>query len=164
MLDAIAASAPTAKPRRGPSATPAAATITVTGCTPGMGANNTRPAAAMPPSVATRVRSRAVPPPCSSQANPPATSANAASTVARPPSAGSSAAQTTPASPSATNATRAALDRNGHFRGLVEQPGGERRLAVGVDPARGLVEHEQIRLGDRYSSDTEALALPARQV
>ena len=120
MLDAIAASAPTAKPRRGPSATPAAATITVTGCTLGIGAKSTRPAAAMPPSVATSVRSRAVPPPCSSQANPPATSANAASTVARPPSAGSSAAQTTPAIPSATNATRATLDRNGHLRGRAE--------------------------------------------
>ena len=37
MFDAIAASAPTANPRRGPRATPAAATITVTGCTLGIG-------------------------------------------------------------------------------------------------------------------------------
>ena len=43
MLEAIAASAPTAKPRRGPSATPAAATITVTGCTLGIGREQDAP-------------------------------------------------------------------------------------------------------------------------
>ena len=100
----------------------------------------------MPPSVATSVRSRAVPPPCSSQANPPATSANAASSVARPPSAGSSAAQTTPAIPSATNATRATLDRNGHLRGRAEAD----------PPVRG-----QQRVV-RRDEDAAALARPAR--
>src|SRR6478736_5130218 len=142
MLDAIAASAPTAKPRRGPSATPAAATITVTGCTPGIGANNTRPAAAIPPSVATRVRSRAVPPPCSSQAKPPATSANAASTVARPPSAGSTAAQTTPPIPSAANARSATLDRNGHLHGRTEPDppvGRKQRIVRGDENAAALL-------------------------
>ena len=46
----------------------------------------------------------------------------------------------------------------------LEQPGGERRLAVGVDPARRLVEHEQIGLGHGDGGDPEALALPAREI
>ena len=100
-FDAIAASAPTAKPRRGPSATPAAATITVTGCTLGIGANRTRPAAARPPRVATSVRSRADIVPPSSQAKPATTTATAASSVAIPPRAGSSAAQAASASAAA---------------------------------------------------------------
>ena len=104
-FDAIAASAPTAKPRRGPSATPEAATITVTGWTLGIGAKSTRPAAARPPSVATSVRSRAETVPPSSHANPATRTATAASSVAIPPRAGSSAAQA--ASASAAAAARA---------------------------------------------------------
>ena len=46
----------------------------------------------------------------------------------------------------------------------VEQPRGERRLAIGVDPARRLVEHEQIRLRDRDGRDAEPLALAAREI
>ena len=48
--------------------------------------------------------------------------------------------------------------------GLREQPGGERGLAVGVDAARRLVEHEQIGLRDRDGGDAEALALATREV
>ena len=110
-FDAIAASAPTAKPRRGPSATPAAATITVTGCTLGIGAKRTRPAAARPPRVATSVRSRADIVPPSSQAKPATSTATAASSVASPPRAGSSAAHAASASAAAAREP-ATLDAN----------------------------------------------------
>ena len=46
----------------------------------------------------------------------------------------------------------------------LEQPRGERGLAIGVDPARRLVEHEQVRLGDGDGGDPEPLALAAREV
>ena len=87
-FDAIAARAPTAKPRRGPSATPEAATITVTGWTLGIGAKSTRPAAARPPRVATSVRSRAETVPPSSHAKPATSTATAASSVAMPAAGG----------------------------------------------------------------------------
>ena len=47
---------------------------------------------------------------------------------------------------------------------LVEQPLGKGGLALGVDPPRGLVEHEQIRLGDGDRGDAEPLPLAAREV
>ena len=47
---------------------------------------------------------------------------------------------------------------------LLEQPRGERGLAIGVDPARRLVEDEQIRLGHRDGGDAEPLALAAREI
>ena len=86
---------------RGPSATPAAATITVTGWTPGTGAKRTRPAAASPPSVATSVRSRAETVPPSSQANAGRDDRERRRAGRRaPPRAGSSAAQRRSASAS----------------------------------------------------------------
>src|SRR5262249_12426432 len=97
-FEANAASAPTANPRRGPSAAPAATTITVTGCTSGMGAKSTRPAAAMPASVATSATSRVDDGPASSQAKPAPTIAAAARSTAMRPRAGSSAAQAAAAS------------------------------------------------------------------
>src|SRR5712691_1577585 len=108
-FEASAASAPTAKPRRGPRAAPEATTITVTGCTPGMGAKSTRPAAAMPASVATSARSRVDAGPASSHAKPAPTTAPAARRTATRPRVGSRAAQAE--APSATAlAARTHLD------------------------------------------------------
>src|SRR5215210_238516 len=192
------ANAATTTPRLGPSATPAAATITVTGCTLGTGENSTRPAAAIPPSVATRVRSRAETVPPSSHANPAARTASAARSVAMPPRAGSSAAHAANASAAAAEAAAmvevcvaatpsplarrasASLDdkvrllgslccrntklhsavrrqivivrRDEHSAasfGVLDEPGAELQLPLGVEPAGRLVEDEQIRLRDR---------------
>ena len=53
-----AATAPVATPARRPSDAPATTAITVTGCTPGIAAKSTRPAAAAAPIVATTASSR----------------------------------------------------------------------------------------------------------
>src|SRR5262249_54660981 len=76
-FDASAASAPTPKPARAPSAAPAATVITVTGWTPGTAANRTRPAAAVAASVATRASVLPAPRPGSSHAAPAASRAAA---------------------------------------------------------------------------------------
>src|SRR5437870_6303213 len=186
--------APTANPRRGPSATPVAATMTVTGCTSGTGAKSTRPAAASPPKVATSVRSRAEVVPASSQANPPASSASAASNTAMPPRAGSTAAQSEAISAVAANRVIARcsplVPSNGNTRllpqaetpvhrermvvrrdhncrtrvGAGAEPVSYRSLPVGIDPARGLVENEQIRIANGDRRQPPALPLTARQI
>ena len=73
-----AASAPVATPARRPSDAPATTAITVTGCTPGIAAKSTRPAAAAAPSVATTASSRVESAPDSNHATPAATSAGRA--------------------------------------------------------------------------------------
>src|SRR5205823_2007471 len=48
--------------------------------------------------------------------------------------------------------------------GAGEEPIADRSLAVGIDPARGLVEDEQIRIGDGDGRQPQTLPLPARQI
>src|SRR5262249_60729032 len=76
-FDTRAASAPTPKPARAPSAAPAATATTVTGCTPGIAAKRTRPPAAAAASVATSARVLLAPRPGSSHAAPATSSAAA---------------------------------------------------------------------------------------
>src|SRR5688572_28301624 len=187
-FDASAARAPTAKPRRGPNATPEAATSTVTGWTPGIGAKRTRPAAASPPRVATSVRSRAEIVPPSSQANPAARTAKAASRTASPPRAGSSAAQAARAS--AVPAQKATtLDGNLQLlprerdapvrrkagivrrdehavagRRVAPEPGGQLGLPRRVDAPGRLIQDQQVGLGGAHRGQPEPLALAAREV
>src|SRR5215210_274737 len=138
MFDARAATAPTAKPARGPSATPVAATMTVTGWTPGTGAKSTRPAAARPASVAMSVRSFAEPGDPSTQAKPATITARAARRTEKPPRDGSSAAHA--AAPSATAAATptvadalADTDRLHCCPSEPDAPVGRKRPVVGGD-------------------------------
>ncbi len=48
--------------------------------------------------------------------------------------------------------------------GLLQQPLRERRLPVRVDSAGGLVEDEQVGLGDGDRRDPEPFALAAREI
>src|SRR5436309_9512018 len=48
--------------------------------------------------------------------------------------------------------------------GTREEPVPDRRLPVGIDTARGLVEDEKIRIPDRNRRQPQALPLPARQI
>src|SRR4029079_7642987 len=186
-FDASAASAPTAKPRRGPRAVPATTATTVTGCTPGTGAKRTRAAAATPAIVAIKARSLADSVPPSSQPAPATSTATPARRTASPPRSGSSAAQA--AAARATVAARsvtlrgkerlpserhAPMDRERAVVGRDEkslaggrvlgQPLTDLRLAIGVDSARGLVEHEQVRLRDGHRREPEALPLSAGEI
>src|SRR5262245_23109324 len=172
-FEASAASAPTAKPRRGPRAVPATTATTGTGGAPGTRAKRTRAAAATPAIVAIRVRSFADSVPPSSQPAPATTTAIPARRTASPPRSGSSAAQA--AAPSAAIAARTvtlcgkerlllerdpAVDGEGAIvsgdedsptgRRVLLQPLGDLGLSVGIDPARRLVEDEQVRLGNGY--------------
>ena len=125
----------------GPRATPAAATITVTGCTSGSGANSTRPAAASPPSVATSVRSRAVSPPSRARRTHRRRERRAASSVASPPSAGSTTAQSTAASAEADEGRPvASLGRNRHLR-------------LRAEPHPAMCRQERIVRGDEDRRD-----------
>src|SRR5262245_54114834 len=186
-FEASAERAPTAKPRRGPSAVPATTATTVTGWTPGTGAKRTRAAAATPAIVAMRVRSLADSVPPSSQPAPATSTAIPARRTASPPRSGSRAAQA--AAPRATVApTRVSL--RGKQRLLLQRhppvdgeravvrgdedaapggrifgkPLGNLRLAVGIDPPRRLVQDEQVGLGDGHGCESEALALAAGEI
>src|SRR4051794_32586374 len=186
-FDARAASAPTAKPRRGPSTVPATMAMTVTGWTPGTGAKRTRAAAATPATVPIKVRSFADSVPLSSHAVPAMRPAIPASSTARPPRSGSRAAQA--AAPSAAAAastatlrgktspsfeTHPAIRRKGPVvrgdqdgssrRCVLREPLAESSLSLGVDAARGLVEDEQVGLGDRDRREAEPLALPTGEI
>src|SRR5919199_4060218 len=190
-LETSAASAPTPKPARAPSAAPAATATTVTGCTPGIAAKRTRPAAAAAARVATSASVLLVPRPGSSQAAPaissePATSSS--DSAARP---GSSAAHAAAANAAAAAAAVTVLgmcrlsfrpDRNrpvrdrGCERPVVGDdergaPGGraaqqrrELELPLGVDPPGRLVEHEQVGVGREHGGEAEPLTLAAREV
>src|SRR5262245_13151476 len=162
--------------------------MTVTGWTSGIGANRTRPAAAMPASVATSATSRVDDGPASSHAKPAPTMAAAASRTATRPRAGSSAAQAAAAiatplaarthldamEPSLTRQAEPAIGRERRVVGDDEErdaagralrdPRAELRLPLGIDPAGRLVEHEEPRLDDRHRSQPEPLALAAREV
>src|SRR6266576_5612642 len=107
-----AASAPPAKPLRAPRAAPAATVMTVTGCTPGIAAKRTRPAAAAAPSVAIRASSFAEPGLRSSQATPAARSAKATSKTGKPAWERSSAVHTAAANAVSAAVTSAVLDKD----------------------------------------------------
>src|SRR5215204_1920756 len=166
--------------------------MTVTGCTPGTAAKSTRPAAAPPPSTATSAISFAEPVPDSSQAKPATTNASATSRRDRPASFGDTAVQAPPAKATPAPATMTALggndgllarieadypvrrvgreaqvvrhDERGAPRSVAPKKLGEGVLALGIHPARRLVEHEQIRVGDEHRSQRHALPLAAREV
>src|SRR5436190_4250698 len=141
-LDTTAAVAPTAIPARRPRATPAATVITVTGCTPGMAANSTRPAAAAPASAAMRASSFADPGPSSSQDAPLTMSAIATRRRDRPARLGSTAAHV-PAAKAATAApVRTSLGRDRLLAADSHDPVGDLRgehEVVGHDEGRALV-------------------------
>src|SRR3954471_960062 len=178
-----AASAPTPKPARAPSAAPAATATTVTGCTPGIAAKMTRPAAAAAARVATRTSVFPAPRLGSSQAAPATRSAAATRRSDSAPRPGDVAAQAAPAN--ATNAAppttsldmgRLPLGRErddaignaGREREIVgdeqrcavvgrSQQACELELALRVDSAGRLVENEQIRSGSQHRGQREAL-------
>src|SRR5581483_2221405 len=148
-----AARAPVATPARSPSAAPATIAITVTGCTPGIAANSTRPAAAAAASVAMTASSRVESVPASNHDTPAATSAAAPSAVASAPIG--------------------ALRRPGKVVRHDERPARgslrpqqpcERGLALGVHAARRLVEHEELRLRREHRGEREPLPLARREI
>src|SRR6476469_3109136 len=179
-----AASAPVATPARRPRDAPATIATTVTGCTPGTAANSTRPAAAPAASVATTASSRVESVPDSNQATPATTSAPAPSAVARAPSC------TTRAASSSNSAIRTSLrmhilphvelddpvgnlsrpheivrhDERATTRGIGTQQTRELSLPLGVDAARRLVEHEQLRLGREHGGQREPLTLAGGEI
>src|SRR3954470_15702651 len=166
-FDTNAASAPVATPARMPSEAPATIAITVTGCTPGTAAKRTRPAAAAAPTVATTASSLVESTPDSNQATPAATRPAAPRSVASAPSSTSSEATIRPAARRRRLRTHGLPQREldetvGDVRrprqivrddqgsppgGLRPQQCREVRLALGVDAARRLVEHEQLGVG-----------------
>src|SRR5712691_1672534 len=181
-----AAVAPTPTPARAPSATPLITARSVTGCTSGTGASSTRPAAAAAASVAITAISFAESGPPSSHAAAPARSAAAARKSA---SADRCVAKATPADASSPirktlrmhrlplrlehdlavghEARERAVvrdDERGPPRRLVAQQRGELLLALWVDAARRLVEHEHVRLCDEHGGKREPLALSGREV
>src|SRR2546423_164549 len=186
-----AASAPTHAPARGPSATPATTVIVVTGCTLGIAANRILPAAAAAASVPTSASSLLEPGPDSSQATPATISAPANRSSARAESFGWSATQAAEASaPSSANAAAALCNCElPHRRGRDDAVGDPRRekvvvgdderrparrlraqetrqlvLALGVDAARGLVEDQQIGVGNQHGRERQAFPLAAGEV
>src|SRR5512141_1431271 len=104
-----AATTPTAKPLRAPSAIPATTAITVTGCTPGMAAKRTRPAAAAAPRVAISTSSLDESGPRPSQAIPAASSAKATSSSDSPSLDAATAIHRAPANATVPAVTIAAL-------------------------------------------------------
>src|SRR5512132_15126 len=189
-FDTSAASAPTPKPARAPSAAPAATAITVTGWTPGIAAKRTRPPAAAAASVATSASDLLAPRPGSSQAAPATSSAAATRSKERAPCCGEVAAQAAAAkaTTAATEITALGIDELpvglkrddpvGHgFRERAIVGDDERRsrrvrpqqlgklvLALRIDATRGLVQDEQVGLGHEHRRQREPLALPAREV
>src|SRR5690348_2756575 len=183
-FDTNAASAPVATPARSPSAAPATTAITVTGCTPGIAANSTRPAAAAAPSVATTASSRVESAPDSNHAIPAATSAPAPSSVAAAPSSTSRAAARSATATTSSLRTHALPhverhDAIGDLRGPRQvvrdddrpacgsagpKQRGQLRLALRIDAARRLVEHEQLRLRREHRREREPFPLARRQV
>src|SRR5712691_1534590 len=172
-LETNAATAPTAKPLRAPRAIPATTVITVTGCTPGMAANNTRPAAAAAASVAISTSSLDESGPRSSQAMPAASSAKATRRSDSPSWEESSALHiaapnvTTPADSSAAldkgrlPAQHDRAIRDGRRKLLVmrdeerrspvcaaPKQRGEPDLTPGIDPSCRLVEDQHVWLDD----------------
>src|SRR5581483_4693946 len=133
---------------------------------------------------ATTASSRFVSWPDSNQAMPPATSAPAPRSVASAPSWTTSAATSSAAATRTSLRTRGLPDverddavrdlrRPGQvvrhderppIRRLGAQQPRELRLALGVDAAGGLVEHEQLRFGRQHRSEREPLALAGREV
>src|SRR5262245_5661163 len=111
-FDTNAAIAPTAKPLLAPSVTPATTAITVTGCTPGNGANSTRPAAAAAPSVAIRTRCFEESGPRSNHATPVARSAKTSSNSDSPSCAWSSALQRAAANAAVPANSKTPLDKD----------------------------------------------------
>src|SRR5262245_15279860 len=191
-FETSAAVAPTETPARTPSAAPVATTITVTGCTPGIGANRILPAAAAEPSVAMSATSRAEPGPPSSQATPATTSAAAARSTDSPAVPGARTAQASAAAAASaeTTETAAVLDKGplactegdlavGDVPGedevmrddercpparLRAYERGELLLPLGIHPARRLVKNEQIRVRREDGRERDALALTAREI
>src|SRR2546425_7255071 len=184
-----AAVAPTAKPALAPSATPATTVITVTGCTPGIAAKRTRPAAAVAASVAIRASSFAVSGPRSNHAAPATSKATATRRSERPSLERSSAAHAAPANARPLTTTSARLRMDGlpselngavcHRHGELGIVGDSERRASGrsdaesrgqlclarrIDSAGGLVEHEQIGLRHQHRREGEPLALAAGEV
>src|SRR5207244_346146 len=178
-------------PARGPSATPATTVIVVTGCTFGIAAKRILPAAAAAASVPTSASSLLEPGPDSSQAAPATISAPANRSSASAESLGRSATQAAEAS-AASSATPAANLGNGELplrrgrddpvgdrrreevvvgdhercprRGLRAQETRELVLALGVDAAGGLVEDEEVRLGDEHRRERQAFPLAAGEI
>src|SRR6266545_4925962 len=184
-----AATVPTAKPERAPSDAPATTAMTVTGCTPGIAAKRTRPAAAAAPSDAISASSFAESGPVSSHAIPTARRASATKSRESPSFERSIAAHTEAAkaivpAPMSTLLRKHGLpperDRSiGGGRGEVDVVGDqercsrsglsaqascELRLSGGIDSARRLVEDEEIWLRSQHRGESEPLALAAREV
>src|SRR5215475_13216614 len=109
-------------PARGPSATPDTTAITVTGCTLGMAANSTRPAAAAAARVAISTSSLLEPGPLSSQAAPATIIAPA---TTRRASAASSGLTTTQAAAPRAVPTARNLGKDGLPRGGRDAPVGD---------------------------------------
>src|SRR5512146_2839344 len=184
-----AATAPTAKPLRAPRATPATTVITVTGCTPGIAANRTRPAAAAAPRVAIRTSSLDESAPWSNQAMPPARRANATSRSERPSLETPSALHTDPANATPAAIGSAALDKGvlpaehddaicNRMRELLvvrddesratrrgaAKEGGQLALAPRVDSPRRFVENQQVRLDHEHGRERQPFPLAAREI
>src|SRR4029453_17385216 len=163
-LDANAASIPPPTPARTPSAAPATIVISVTGWTPGIAANRTRPAAAAPASVATSAISFADSgPPSNHTSAQPSNAAvtNQIDTRESPVTARTRAMPNAPTAPARTallclykdsltperdrpvsNAhgedAVVGHDERGARRSLRAEKRGELALALRVDAARGL--------------------------
>ena len=166
-----------------PRAAPATIAITVTGCTPGTAANSTRPAAAAAASVAITASSRVESVPPSNHATPATTSAHRPERVASAPSWTTSAATSSTASEHEPTHGRlpdvelddavrdlgrprqiVRHDERSARRRLRPQEPRELGLALRIDAARRLVEHEQLRLGREHRCECEPLALAGREI
>src|SRR6185295_13221678 len=177
-----AAIAPTANPLRAPRAAPATTVITVTGCTPGIAANSTRPAAAAAASVAISATSFAESGLRSSHEAPTASNAKATSRSESPSCELSRAAQTAAANATVPAVKSVALDKNrllAHHDDTIRNR--RRELLVVRHDQRctrlGFSAEERCELGFAFRIDTtgrlvededrgesEPLALAAREI
>ena len=163
--------------------------ITVTGCTPGIAANSTRPAATAAASVAISATSFAESGLRSSHEAPTASNAKATSRSESPSCELSRAAQTDAANATVPAAKSVALDKNrllAHHDDTIRNRrreflvvrheqrctrlgfSAEKRRELGfafrIDAAGRLVEDEQVWLDDEDGSESEPLALAAREI